>query len=68
MSEEKDKSLKWCYIGENKDQVLMVCSKEDWESIIHIIEWAKNRLHQDRGDYVPNIHESDEWNYSYTRR
>ena len=64
---EKENSLKWCYIGKNKDRVMIVCSKEDWESIIRIIEWAKNRLHQDRGDYVPNIHESDEWNYGYTR-
>ena len=65
---EKENSLMWCYIGENKDQVMMTCSKEDWENIIKIIEWAKNRLHQDRGDYVPDIHESDEWNYDYTRR
>jgi len=70
MSKEvkKDEPINWCYIGENKDHVLMTCSREDWESIIKIIEWAKNRLHKDRGDYVPDIHESDEWNYGYTRR
>ena len=61
---KKDNSLKWCYIGENNEYVMMTCTREDWESIIHIVEWAKNRLHKDRGDIV---HESDEWNYGYTR-
>ena len=57
-----EEPINWCYIGEKKDHVLMTCSREDWESIIRIIEWAKNRLHQYQ------LHESDEWNYGYTRR
>ena len=67
-NKKNEEPINWCYIGENKDHVLMTCSREDWENIIKIIEWAKNRLHQDRGDYVPDVHESDEWNYGYTRR
>ena len=59
--EQKENSLKWCYIGENKDQVLMLCSKKDWESICGIIEWARNKYLQDL------CYESDEWNFGYTR-
>lgn len=65
---KKNDDFFWCYIGEKKDHVAIICSKEDWENIKKIVEWAKNRLHVDRGDYVPKIHESDEWNYGYTRR
>ncbi len=57
-----EEPINWCYIGEKKDHVLMTCSKEDWERIIRIINWAKNKLHEDV------LHESDEWNYGYTRR
>ena len=59
---KKDEPINWCYIGENKDHVLMTCSKEDWESIIKIVNWANTKLHEDI------LHESDEWNYGYTRR
>ena len=65
---KKNDDFFWCYIGENKDHVAIVCTREDWESIKRIVEWAKNRLRQDRGDYVPRVSESDEWNYGYTRR
>jgi len=57
MAKKKENSLKWCYIGENKDQVMMVCSKEDWEAICDIVEWAKKQS---------MLRESDNWNYSYT--
>ena len=67
-TKKNEEQINWCYIGEKKDHVLVMCSKEDWENIIKIVEWAKNRLHQDRGDYVPRISESDEWNYGYTRK
>lgn len=60
-NKKNEEPINWCYVGENKDHVLMMCSKEDWESIIKIIEWAKNKLLQDQ------LHESDEWNYGYTR-
>lgn len=64
MSKEvkKDEPINWCYIGEKKDHVLVMCSKEDWESIIKIVNWANTKLHEDI------LHESDEWNYGYTRR
>lgn len=48
------KSIMWCYCGENNDQVMMTCSKEDWEAICKLINRAAYR------------NESDEWNYSYT--
>lgn len=54
--------IHWCYIGEKNDRVLMTCSKEDWESIMRIIEYVKYQ--NDR----KILHESDEWNYGYTRR
>lgn len=59
---EKENSLMWCYIGENKDQVMMTCSKEEWETICKALELVKN------GRVIPLASESDEWNYGYTRR
>ena len=60
-NKQTNKPINWCYIGENKDYVMMTCSKEDWENIIKTLEWARNRLQEDV------LHESDEWNYGYTR-
>ena len=53
------KDIMWCYFGENNDQVMMTCSKEDWENIckaLELVSKGKVLLHS----------ESDEWNYSYT--
>ena len=59
--EQKDTSLHWCYIGENKEYVMMTCTREDWEKIRDVVEWARKRLDQDLA------RESDEFNYGYTR-
>ena len=61
-NKKNEEPINWCYIGEKKDHVLVMCSKEDWESIIRIVNWANTKLHEDI------LHESDEWNYGYTRR
>ena len=61
MSKTEDKSLRWCYIGDNKEYVMMTCTREDWEKIRDVVEWARKRLDQDLA------RESDEANYSYTR-
>lgn len=58
---EKDNSLKWCYVGENKEYVVMTCTREDWEKIRDVVEWARKRLDKDLRN------ESDEFNYGYTR-
>lgn len=58
--------LQVCELTNGK--VMAVMDKETWKTIVKVIRWANNRMHKDRGDYVPDIHESDEWNYGYTRR
>ncbi len=57
---EKENSLMWCYVGENKDQVMMTCSREEWETICKALDWVRHQ----KNIYIPS--ESDDWNYSYT--
>ena len=52
----KENSLMWCYIGKNKDQVMMICSKKEWETICKALELVSN-------EKVHMCSESDEWNY-----
>ena len=59
---EKESSLKWCYIGENQEYVIMTCTKEDWETIRTAVEWA---AYKKRSEELAQ--ESDAWNYGYTR-
>lgn len=34
-------SLMWCYIGENKDQVMMTRSKKEWETICKALDLVR---------------------------
>ena len=61
MADKESNSIKWCYFGENKDQVMMICSKQDWEALQDVLKWADRRVK----DII--LRESDDWNYGYTR-
>ena len=56
---EKQNSLMWCYIGKNKDQVMMTCSKKEWNTICKALDLV-------RKSKVYRCSESENWNYSYT--
>ena len=61
-TKQETKSLKWCYIGNNKEYVMMTCTREDWEKIRIALESARRFLDKE----YRLAHESDEFNYGYT--
>ena len=56
---EKQNSLMWCYIGENKDQVMMTYSKKEWNTIYKALDLV-------RKSKVYKCSKFENWNYSYT--
>lgn len=58
---QDNKSILWGYIGENQEYVVMTCTREDWNKIIKILEYVR-----DKKEHYRMAHESDEFNFSYT--
>ena len=38
---EKQNNLMWCYIGKNKGQVIMTCSKKEWDIICKALDLVR---------------------------
>lgn len=61
MAENSETFLNWCYINDKK-AVMMVMDTETFELIKNTLnKYQELKTHE-------LLHESDEWNYGYTRR
>ena len=56
---EKQNNLMWRYIGKNKGQVMITCSKKEWNTICKALDLV-------RKSKVYKCSKFDNWNYSYT--